>query len=277
MRLLEVAAALAPPPDATTGVVVLGMHRSGTSALTGLVNLAGIPVGASDDLIEADSRNAKGYWESANLTDFQELLLRRLGGSWDAPPHLPPGWERSTRLLVEVGRARRVFRLVYGDAPIWTWKDPRTSLTLPFWRRALRPRLLAVIIHRHPLEVARSLSNRDGFETKRSLALWESYNRSLLTNAKGLPALVISYEDLVTQPGVVTERVYDFLAGNGLPVRRPALDEINSLVDPDLRHSNFSEIDMTNDPDVSSAQLDLFRSLRSLEGQHERLAVPPMC
>ena len=271
MRVLEAAAALGPPPDPTTGVLVLGMHRSGTSALTGIVNLVGVPIGDSGDLIAADSRNAKGYWESTNLTNFQELLLRRLGGSWDAPPTLTHGWERSTRLLFELGRARRIFRHVYGDLPVWIWKDPRTSLTLPFWRRALRPRVLTVIIHRNPLEVARSLAERDGFDTKRSLTLWEHYNRSLLMNANGLPALVLSYDDLVRQPLAVTGRVREFLAEQRLPVRRPSVDEIGTFVDQRLRHTVFDDADLASDPRVTESQRKLFRTLLSLEGRHDQL------
>ncbi len=267
----DLAFALAPRP-ATRAVVVLGMHRSGTSAMTRIVNLLGVPVGREDDLIQADGANARGYWESLSLTRFQDALLARLGGRWDDPPPLEPGWERRLDLVREVGRARRIVRRVYGDLPVWAWKDPRTSLTLPFWRRTLRRDPIAVVLHRHPLEVARSLAARDGFSKRRSLALWERYNRELLANVAGLPVLVVAYERLVDDPLGVAASARAFLAANGVPVRGVPEEEIRGFVDRSLRHSRFDELDLGADPDVSDEQQDVFRLLHSLEGPHDAFA-----
>jgi hypothetical protein len=266
----DLLAALGPPPPQSIGVFVLGMHRSGTSLLTRIVHLLGVPVGREEDLMKPDEANINGYWESDMLTAFQERLLRRLGGGWGAPPPLSQGWERSPRLLLDVGRARRIFRRVYGTMPVWAWKDPRTSLTLPLWLRALRLRPLLIVVHRHPLEVARSLAVRDGFEKTRALALWEEYNRTLLANAEGLPALVVSYEDLVRDPVAVAKRASEFLAQLGV---RTDFDEqtVVSCVDQRLRHSTYGDSDLKADPDVTDEQRSLVRLLRSLEGAHGSL------
>jgi hypothetical protein len=268
---IELALALSSPPQPTTGVMVLGMHRSGTSVLTRIVNLLGVPVGNEPDLVVPDEANAKGYWESLSLTLYQESLLERLGGRWDAPPLLVPGWERSTGLMFEVGRARRVFRRIYGGLPVWTWKDPRTSITLPFWRRAIRPRVLAVVIHRHPLEVARSLAARDGLGKLHALDLWEHYNRALLANTAGLPAFFVSYERVLDDPVIVAGQIHAFLRAHGMTLRSVPQEEVGAFVDAALRHAAVDMAELDRDPDVSIAQRSLGQLLHSLDGPHESL------
>src|SRR5262249_54062286 len=147
--------------------------------------------------LPADEANQKGYWESRRLTEFQESLLEKLGGDWAAPPPLEPGWEQDWRLVRRVGLARRVFREIYGADEQWLWKDPRSTLLLPFWRRALKVEPIVIGIFRDPLEVAGSLARRDRMPTHEALALWETYNRALLVNIRGLPALIVGYEDLL--------------------------------------------------------------------------------
>jgi hypothetical protein len=268
---IDLAFALVLPPSQSTGLVVLGMHRSGTSAMSGILHIMGVPVGAEEDLMPADDANQKGYWESRRLTDFQELLLREQGGSWDSPPSLPTGWERRPGLLLTRGRARRVFRRVYGSRPLWAWKDPRTSLTLPFWKRTLRSRILAIVIHRNPLEVARSLADRDGMGTERAVSLWETYNRSLLETAAGLPAFVASYESLVGDPSRVAFALQRFLIANRIPVTAVPQDEVRSFVDGQLRHSAFDAKDLDHHPSITDSQRELARRLIQLDGAHHAL------
>ena len=265
----DLAAALGPAPKGTSGVLVVGMHRSGTSALTEVVSSLGVSIGDKDDLMPADDANQRGYWESGKLTDFQELLLMRLGGSWDHPPPLREGWEQQPGLLREVGRARRIFSSLYGNSPQWVWKDPRTSLLLPFWRRALGIRPVVLIVHRNPLEVARSLSVRDGMSTRQALELWEVYNRAVLANVHGLRALVVSYGESSDNPVGATESVSGFLAASGLEVSCPPQGHIARALDPELRHAEFTSSDLDLDHDVTDAQRALAVLLHSLEGSHE--------
>ena len=133
---------------------------------------------------------------------------------------------------------RRVFRSVHRVTP-WVWKDPRTCVLLPFWRHVLGPRLAAVIVFRNPLEVAESLQRRHGFTPSFGLALWERYNRLLLSHAAGLPVLVSRYDDLMTDADRWTEQVGGFLAGLGMAIGTPTVDgAVASFVDPGLRHSS---------------------------------------
>ncbi len=269
----DLAVALGPAPRPSTGIVVLGMHRSGTSAITGVLHLMGISVGAADDRMPPDESNVGGYWESGLLTDFQELLLRRLGGSWDAPPPLAEGWERSLSLLPFLGRGRRIVRKVFGTERVWAWKDPRTSLLLPFWQRALRMRVLTVVIHRNPLEVARSLEARDGLTRTQALRLWETYNRALLANARGLPALVVAYEDLVADPLAVARMLHGYLAAHDVVAREIREHDVRHFIDAQLRHSHYDDSDLAREPEIQASQMALVGTLRSLHGEHEALTL----
>ena len=119
------------------GIIVLGMHRSGTSAVTRIVNLLGAGLGPDDDLL-TEFDNPAGHWESIRLNRCNDRILAAFGRSWDFPPWLDPGWEhspRATRLLPDMAET---FTGVYSSDP-WVWKDPRTCLTLPLWRRVLDP------------------------------------------------------------------------------------------------------------------------------------------
>jgi hypothetical protein len=256
----------------TTGVFVLGMHRSGTSAFARIVNLIGVPLGSDNDEFSPGPANPRGYWESRRLSLFQDTLLDRLGGSWDAPPRLEDGWERSLSMLEPIGRGRRIFGIVYPNAHLWAWKDPRTAITLPFWLRALRARPVIVVIHRHPLEVAHSLAIRSTMPKLEALALWERYNRAILRNAVDLPAFVTSFPRIIGDPASEAVRMVEFLSAVDveLPTEVPH-EALHSFVEPSLRHSVYEDADLTSDDDVTPEQRALRAALISLEGAHETL------
>jgi hypothetical protein len=270
---------LAPGPgNGATGVYVLGMHRSGTSALARIVNLVGVPLG-SDEGFVPDRANPRGYWESRQLAQFQDRLLARLGGSWAAPPRLEHGWERSPRLVAVIGRGRWIFRTVYRNESLWVWKDPRMSITLPFWLRALRVKPVIVMIHRHPLEVARSLEARSQMPKLDALALWERYNRAMLQNAAQLPTFVTSFARLVADPANEAGLMVSFLRDVDVKLPNEVPHEvIRSFVESSLRHSAYDDADLTSDADVTPEQRALREMLVSLEGAHEtlpRMDMPP--
>lgn len=156
-------------PSCSAAVVILGMHRSGTSCLTGSLQEAGLYLGAVNT---AAPYNAKGNRESRAIMDLQDDLLTANGGAWDAPPHevIWPSAHQSRRDAIIA---------TYPTDQIWGFKDPRSLLTLAGWLEAL-PSLRFVGTFRHPLAVAASLQARNGFSIEKSLALWEVYNRLLL-------------------------------------------------------------------------------------------------
>jgi hypothetical protein len=204
------------------GVYVLGMHRSGTSALARVIDLLGVPV-AERGLVAPsgenphlpDEDNPAGYWEPLDLVRFNISLLRQLGGRTMAPPPLEVTAHAAHLLRDQIPAGRELFRSLHpGDQ--WAWKDPRNCVLLPFWRAAIADRAVAVLAYRHPAEVAASMQRRDPRVGRTAISLWEHSVRAALFGSQDLPRLVVDYADLIAQPERTVGRVGSFLATQGL-------------------------------------------------------------
>ena len=146
--------------SAPTIVCILGMHRSGTSLVSRLLNVLGVYLGPEEHLMRPSSDNPAGHWESRPIKEINDEILSILGGSWEEPPPLPAGWERGPELAAPRRRARKVIESDFAESELWGFKDPRNSLTLPFWQRILDP-MRYVICLRNPLDVAASARARE--------------------------------------------------------------------------------------------------------------------
>ncbi|CAN5317808.1 hypothetical protein BH20ACT9_BH20ACT9_14880 [soil metagenome] len=166
---------MTPGESARRVVCVTGMHRSGTSLVARVVNLLGVDFGGERHRMAPSDANQRGYWEPRPIVALNDDLLRTLGGSWREPPALVDGWERDVRLDGHRAHARRVVRRVLGDGPgLVGWKDPRTSLLLPFWR-TVTPVWRTIVVVRDPDEVVASLQARDGLSAEHAARLWLRY------------------------------------------------------------------------------------------------------
>lgn len=219
------------------GVIVLGMHRSGTSAIARAIDGLGVPLGAP--LLPPQFDNPTGFGEVAPLVTFNDALLGHLGGTWDAPPRLEPGWERARSLGPFAAAARTRFDAAH-PGPTWVWKDPRTSLLLPFWLQVLGTDHVCVVAVRDPTSVARSLLVRDALPAEVALAIWERTVRAVLHDCVGIPVVFVSYDDLVAEPSSTLSTVAGFLEAHGqLPPSRRAAPA--AVVDATLRHHDADE------------------------------------
>jgi hypothetical protein len=162
-------------------VVVLGMHRSGTSSLAGCLQEAGLYLG---EVVEQAPHNARGNRESLRIRAVNDMVLEHNGGSWDKPPRVIK-WDDELRIQRDNAVAAHVTRVGR-----WGFKDPRTVLTIDFWAEAY-PHLELVGTFRHPLSVARSLRERGRWSLERGLALWSAYNERLLSlhGARSFPLI----------------------------------------------------------------------------------------
>jgi hypothetical protein len=170
---------MTPPP-----LLILGMHRSGTSCLTGQLEEAGVWLG---EVRRSSVHNAKGNRENPEIMNLNEAVLGDNGGAWDSPPAGPVQW--SAPRLAERDR----ILAGYPADRVWGFKDPRTLFTLEGWRAALPgARLVGTV--RHPLAVARSLNARSGMPLEDGLALWTRYNRRLLDIAEREDVPILSFD-----------------------------------------------------------------------------------
>ena len=226
------------------------MHRSGTSAATRLVNMLGPATCAPSEMVRGPW-NPSGHFESRTLMHLNNALLTQMGRTWWYPP--PAGEDYAAvaaRITTTRGQARRAFRRVHPSAP-WVWKDPRTSVLLPFWRHVLGPRLAAVVVVRNPLEVAASMRRRHGVPVTFGVALWERYNRLILAHSAGMPVLVTRYADLVADAGAWSENAREFLAGLGIPLQGAP----GSMAPGDLALATTGNFDLVQ-LDISMPRMD---------------------
>jgi hypothetical protein len=178
-------------------VIVLGMHRSGTSFLIRALNLAGLWIGEPAHLATIEGRamsgNAKGNYEHREAVAISEVILRRSGGEWFSPPRQILGDANDgQRIRAFCARLQATRPAEYAR---WGWKDPRAVLTLDVWRAALLPSMpFIVAAFRHPTAVVRSLWSRNRLPLEAGYALWTHYNRQLLRHLETLPNLLVRFD-----------------------------------------------------------------------------------
>lgn len=167
----------------STVIVVLGMHRSGTSFLTGSLQEAGVFLG---EISEQNPHNARGNRENLEFRRLNEEVLEWSLGRWHDPPY---------RVIWTERHARRRDELIdrFAGQSLWGFKDPRTLFTLEFWREGL-PDMRHVGIFRHPMKVARSLHARDRLPLPRGLRLWMKYNSRLLEIHRDAPFPLLDFD-----------------------------------------------------------------------------------
>jgi len=223
-------------------IAILGMHRSGTSALMGSLEQAGVYIGETN---QHANDNIRGNRESLEILTLHNDLLERRGGSWDKPIRNMQ-WDPIHRAL------QTTIIKTFEDQPIWGFKDPRTLLTTNMWLKAI-PTLELVGIFRHPFLVANSLMTRNNMSADQALDLWYCYNINLqwiARNGNQFPILEFS-----TDPA-------DF---------KTQLQQLILMLDLDSRQTDFFDATLRKQtiPDLHQqpmAQrcLTLYESLKSL-------------
>lgn len=214
-------------------ICVTGMHRSGTSAVIRMLQLCGVYLGEPDELYGPAPDNPAGHWENKAIVDIDERILAALGGAWDLPPAAADGWQLSAALEPLRQEAASTLAAL-GEAGECGFKDPRLSLTLPFWRH-LAPELRVVVCVRDPREIAQSLAARGSYSSQLfGQTLWQTYYESILRHTAPNERIVVSYEALARDPGSELGRL---VAGLGLSVDGPSLRAAVASFEPALRRS----------------------------------------
>ncbi len=249
-------------PRGTGQIVVLGMHRSGTSSVGALLHATGAHY-ADDSVgppVTDNDENPKGFWEHPELRRICDRLLQASGFEWWSVDQFRPELV-SPDVLEE---ARSDFRgLVAALNPHQPWflKEPRLCVLLPLLSADLAD---PVVIHvwRNPLEIAESLRNRNRFSLDFGVALWEAYVRSAFRNARSMPAVMLEYNRLLQSPVDETSRLLDQLSALGIRgLVVPGPERLTEAVDPGLLRSRS---DLEAEDLLSPEQM---RLLRALEGR----------
>ena len=232
-----------------TAIFVLGMHRSGTSAMTRVLNLLGAELGSQ--LLPAQKDNVKGFWENERIVRLNERILASLGLCWDDVSRMPERWLDRPDIKNYEAEIVNLLQEEFQHTALWAIKDPRVSRLFPLYRRALEKLdvdLKVILMLRDPFEVADSLGVRDGFSVNYSLVLWLRYVIEAELHSRGLARAFVHYPDLLQDWRKCLKQVQE-----ALTIHWPVgLEEVERRIDeflsPELRHHTTP-----SDKDVHSA------------------------
>ncbi|MFA5985754.1 MAG: sulfotransferase [Parcubacteria group bacterium] len=225
-------------------ICVLGMHRSGTSMVTRILNICGACVGPEEELLGSGDGNDCGHWENREILKINDDILSIFGGAWNDPPNFPYNWEEDPRLDHLYEEANIFVKKMNAMDKIWAFKDPRTCLTLPFWKKII-PHMLFVIPVRDSMEVAMSLSKRDKSSIESGLFLWKKYWMSILKNTKGENRIFTIQKNYFADWKKELQNVIDFIDSVDIDIIGNE-KEIKNFISPKL---NNNKIVVSNIPD----------------------------
>jgi hypothetical protein len=240
-------------------IVVLGMHRSGTSAATRLLNMMGAYFGPASISTGLSWENPTGFWERRDVRQICDGVLHACGVDWWRParflPEEVPGLVRRQALE----RWQAVAEDLEAYRP-WVVKEPRLCLLLPVLRPALDAPV-ALHVHREPLEVAASLRHRNHFPLHVGLALWEFYTVSALNASRDMPSVHVWYGDLLADAGGELARIHAALVDAGVTgLTLPDDAEVGAFLTEDL-HRQREQVE-AHQGRLSLAQAELLKTLR---------------
>jgi uncharacterized coiled-coil DUF342 family protein len=223
-------------------VCILGMHRSGTSALARVVNLLGVELG--DDLLEARVDNPKGFWEARQITETHEHLLEALGSFFDDFFPLPKDWATGPVVPAFKQKLTEIARSQFGQASMWGFKDPRTSRLVPLWEQifpALKSKPVYILVARSPDEIAKSLAVRNGYPYNKSLLLTARYKLDAELATRGKPRVFVTFDELLSDWRKVTDRISGTLGLTWKNSPDSIAPQVAAFLDIGLRHHHADD------------------------------------
>lgn len=190
----------------STGYVIFGMHRSGTSLISRILESKGI---VFKNISKKYSKSNKfGHYEDKVVRKINSSILKSCGGSWDNPPKqlLYNGkLFRSIKLFLSEIRICKIIKSYSKSGKFWAIKDPQQLLTFNFWKKYLsNQNILIVGVFRRPESVISSLISRDSMKPSEAMKLWKEYNLCLLHHIKKNKYILFDYDDLLNnKPSVI--------------------------------------------------------------------------
>lgn len=241
-------------------LVVLGMHRSGTSLLAAMLECLGVDYG--DQLIGPRSDNPKGFWEDAEAISLNDSMYMALDGFSSS---LGFDEQKLSSMPECAGFQARIAALLshrLKRCAIYGIKDPRMSRLMRVWAPVLEKvsdQVDYLIPLRNPLSVAASLAARDGFSIRKGLLLWYEHMYRILEFSQGRRAMVVDYDDFLDSPQAILKGIASEFK---LSFDQTHFDSFSKdVMDVGLRHNSFESADLDKHPDAFPALRRLYAVL----------------
>lgn len=249
-----------------TCLLVLGMHRSGTSALTRLLNFAGAALPAN--LFGANKTNKVGHWESNLLIEYHDQFLKEFDSSWcdwRAFEYNHLGAEKNREIKAEIGS---ILDKEYFDEPLFVVKDPRICRFAPLFVEALNEADIEVhflLLFRNPLEVCESLKRRDSMSRSDAALLWLRHVLDTEQATRLNARTIVSYEALLSDWKGTLEtlskqsNIKSFYSADEIET------QISQFIQPKMRHHTRTIEDVLLDPLLKDWTGSTYEALLDLE------------
>ena len=260
-----------------TAICVLGMHRSGTSALTGALRLAGVEL--SNMLIPGKpGENERGHWEHEHIVEAHEGLLNALGSSWDDIRPLPDNWWTDQVVAPYRRQIIDILRRNFSDIPLWGIKDPRICRLLPLWLDVfddLGCKTYFVLTFRHPYEVVLSLEKRDGFARTKAALLWLNHNLKAEKYTRGHSRRFTNYDRLLNDPHKEVNAIITSAGAMSSKFVNIETGDVQRFVESRLRHHVATEaqqhMDMGRYTPLVTATYTALEAAYASDGAHQAI------
>lgn len=257
-------------------IIVLGMHRSGTSAVARGLKALGVELG--NNLISPMPDNEKGFWEDVEINELSEDVLATLGCNWHSLRLIEPDEQIGPKTAPLRLRAIELISKKSGESDVFGFKSPRICRLLPFWQQVFEHLKLEdkyVISLRNPLSVAKSLAARNGFSTEKSHLLWLEHVIPSLSWTQNKPRVVIDYDRLLNDPVPQMKRVASSL---GIVIDDAVMKELalyaEDFLEENLRHTQFEPKALDLDPRVPKLAADAYQWLLKFAADDASLLSP---
>jgi hypothetical protein len=250
--------------ETSHGIIILGMHRSGTSAVTRGVQALGADLGG--DFLEPRFDNPTGYWENKSIVELHDRLLAQFGMTWEDSELIDDSLWSSAVVKLYAAEIRHYVAHHFLPRPVWAFKDPRTLRMLPLWRgvlQALHARPCYLLVLRNPLSVAASLYRRQAMPAEQAHRLWLAYLMPYLSTLSPERCCVVDFDLFMDDPAGQLERLAALigLPPIGAPARR---DYLQTFLRADMRHERFDAEALDIAPDLPPVGRDAYLLLRRL-------------
>ena len=224
-------------------LIILGMHRSGTSCITKIFNLNGIKLG--NDLLSSQNDNPRGFWEDWYLVKINRQILKRSKGSWNNPPKkIKVSIKDKLDILNFLNLNRKAALCI---------KDPRMLLTWEVWKPFLKNYQL-VGVFRNPESVSKSLNKRNNFDINSGYSLWNKYNKNLIKISNNEKISIINFDNSNSFKNKISEIVNNF----GIEFNPDSLKYYN----PKYLNSKFQDLnDIKNNLDTYNELIRLEKNI----------------
>ncbi len=240
--------------------VVVGMHRSGTSVITRGLETLGFALGS--ELMPAHEEiNAKGFFEDERLVAINERVLEKAGGLWRRTTRLDLSGVEGERFVEERLDAAKILTSELTAHGRFAFKDPRSSVTLPFWQSvfsAIGTNEGYVIAVRNPLAAARSLDRHLRVPPFKGALLWAQHLLDSLRDTADRPRVIVSYERFIQDPSRELSRMAEVLGRSGDLAPDLERDFIDGFVDPSLKRQHIPYAELRRSGQVPPFCVDLY-------------------